>query len=636
MISTYIRQSQHAFRQWGLDPRVHRLLRGAAHVLAGFCLSAASLEQGMLPLVSGLVWACRGWRAVMVAAGGFVGYPLFWGNGSLQGILWTVLALLGALLLGDRKVSRELPLLIPAVGMLTVSGLGLGFQILAADTTAVPLYLIRVALGGASPWIFGRWLQQREPVLEWLCWGMFTLGLAQITPFPWLGLGFAAAGAAAALGTFPCAAVVGLALDMAGITPVPMAAVTTLSFFLRFLPRYPAWAVRVAPGCVGLFLMYVSGRWDMHVLPGLFLGGIAAGCFSGKQPIRLRRGETGVAQVRLEMAAETLTNTGQLLQEQSERFVDTDGLVLRAVNEACAGCSARSHCRDARRLQQMPGELLRKPLLVVEELPIRCKKGNRVLAELRRAQEQLRTIQADRQRQQEYRAAVVQQYLFLGDFLRKLSDRLAERIDPGQTQYRPAVFAYGNHSTEGNGDRCLEFAGVQNKYYILLCDGMGTGPGAIREGNTAGTLLYRMLSCGFPAEYALESLNSICALRERAGAVTVDLVEVQLDTGKITLRKWGAAPSYLIEPDKVEKLGTTTLPPGVSVSDPRKLVSSFTMKKGQSLLLVSDGLDEARVLELCRSQKEHSPAMLAQMLLKEASPEDDATVVTVQLLPEKK
>jgi len=632
MISSYVRQGQQTLRRWALDPGLHRLARGAAHALAGFCLSGASVSQGMLPLVMGLVWACRGWRAVLVAAGGMAGYGVFWGIASVQGIVWTGLALIGVLLLGQRRVARDLPLLIPAIGMLMVSAVGLGFQLLAGDTTSVPLYLIRVALGGAAPWLFTGWLRKQEPITEWICWGFFTLGLAQIAPVRWLGLGYVAAGLAAARSAFPCAAVVGLALDIARITPIPMTAVTSLCFFLRLLPRYPKWASRLAPGCVGLFLMYACGQWDLLILPGLFLGGIAAGLFPRVGQAVPRRGETGVAQVRLEMAAGVLNQTRQLLTDVPERFVDEDTLTLRAVNEACAGCSARGRCRDVRRMAQLPGSLLRKPLLTIEELPVRCKKGSRVLAELRRAQEQLRSIQADRQRQREYREAVVQQYGFLEHYLRSLSDSLSNRGACPERVYDPTVFVYGNRTGSSNGDRCMEFPGVQNRYYIILCDGMGTGPGAVQEGKVAGNLLRRMLSCGFPAEFALQSLNSLCALRDLAGAVTVDLAEICLDTGKATLYKWGAAPSYLVGTGSVEKLGTASSPPGLSVTDARQISCSFTLRKGQLLLLVSDGLEEEQVLERCRLQKQQSPAALAETLLKNASQEDDATVVTIQLI----
>ena len=176
MIGLYMRRGRHILHQWVLDPKFREKARMAAHFLAGFCLSAASIAQGWLPLVMGLVWACRGWEAVLAALGGMVGYGIFWQQLGGQGILLTGLSLAGALLLADRRVSRELPLLIPAVGMLMVSGVGLGFQILAGDTTPILLYLLRVALGGAAPWLFTKWMEKREPVLEWLCWGLFTLG----------------------------------------------------------------------------------------------------------------------------------------------------------------------------------------------------------------------------------------------------------------------------------------------------------------------------------------------------------------------------------------------------------------------------------------------------------------------------
>ena len=633
MISTYIRQRQHTLRRWAQDPAVHRMVRGAAHALAGFCLSAASLEQGMLPLVMGLVWACRGWRAVLVAAGGVLGYGVFWGDGCVQALLWTGLALVGVLIWENRRISRELPLLIPAISMLMVSAVGLGFQILADDTTTIPLYLIRVALAGVAPWVFDRGLQQNSSVIEWLSWGFFTLGFAQIVPVRWLGLGFVAAGFAAAGCPFPGAAVIGLAVDMAGITQVPMTAVVVLSFRVRFLPRFPRWAKRMVPGCMGVFLMYACNRWDLMVLPGLFLGAIAGELLTPGPKATLRQGPTGMAQVKLEVAAEVLAQTKRILEDTPERMVDTDALVQRAVAEACAGCSARSCCRDGGKLCKLTGELLQKPLLTIEELPIRCKKGGRVLNELRRAQEQLRTLLADQQRQREYRDAVMQQYGFLEDFLRRVSDSLSDRKGIPPAAYDPVVAVYGNRSDSRSGDRCMEFAGTGNQYYIVLCDGMGTGPGAVREGQQAGTMLRKLLSSGFPPEHALSSLNSLCALRDRAGAVTVDLAEIALDTGRVTLYKWGAAPSYLVGSDGTMKLGTVSPPPGLSVTEGKEVRCSLSLRKGQMLLLASDGLPETQILESCKAPT--SPAALAEKLLKEASSEDDATVVTIQLISAK-
>ena len=524
-------------------------------------------------------------------------------------------------------------MLIPAIGMLMVSAMGLGFQILAGDNTPVPLYLLRVALGGAVPWLFIEASGKGNPMLRWLCWGVFALGLAQILPFRWLGLGYVAAGAAAAAAPFPCAAIIGLALDLSNITGLPVTAVTVLACLLRFLPRTPKWLRCISAGMVGMVLMGLWNIWDPAVVPGLLLGGTVGACLPGKGTNLNRRGDTGGAQVQLELAAGMLSQARLLLEQMPQLPVDQDGLVSRAVMEACSGCSARKSCRDTRRMEQLKGEVLQRPLLEPEEIPVRCRKGSRVLAELRRSKEQLRLIQADRQRQQEYRQAVIQQYAFLSDYLRTLADRLTQRSKPGTAVYDPVVWVYGNRSPNINADRCLQFAGVGNLYYIVLCDGMGTGPVAVQEGKTAGHLLKGMLSSGFPAEAVLESLNSIWTLGERTGSVTVDLVQLELDTGKASLYKWGAAPSWLVSGSRTEKLGQPGTVPGLAVGKQTQGVCHLSMKKEQLLLLTSDGLDPERIGDCCR-QPELTPAGLARKILACAAQDgDDATVVTIQLLP---
>ena len=184
-----------------------------------------------------------------------------------------------------------------------------------------------------------------------------------------------------------------------------------------------------------------------------------------------------------------------------------------------------------------------------------------------------------------------------------------------------------------NGDRCLRFAGVCNRYYVILCDGMGTGMGAVQEGKTAAAMLRRLLTAGYPASHALQSINSLCALRERAGAVTVDLLELQLDTGKATLYKWGAAPSYLLSGTMVQKVGVAGPPPGLSVTDGTEFSERFSLRREQILLLVSDGIPQTEALRCCMEHTDAEPEELATQLLSCAldGGEDDATVIAVTL-----
>ena len=632
-IQTYMRRGQHTLRRLAVDPRVHMLVRGGGYFAAGFCFSAASLGHSILPLAPALVLASSGWPAVLAAAGGSIGYRLFWGSGQ-QTVIWMILSLCVAVLLGDRRISRENPLLLPAIAGLTVASCGVLFQRLGADDTSVALYLIRIALASGTTWLFMQVKKGRNPVLEWLAWGLGVLALVQIAPVRWFSLGFFAAGALTVVGAFPAVAIAGLSIDLAQVTPIPMTAVLVLTYLTRLLPKALNWVEKIAPGLMCLLVMWLCGKWDILPLPALMLGALAGSILPVPGKIAHRRGETGAAQVRLELAAGVLAQAQQLLLDAPEVPVDEDALVARAAERACNDCPNRKSCKDARRISMLPGLLLHKPLLQQEEIPIICRKSGRFLAELHRSQEQLRSIRADRERQKEYRAAVIQQYQFMGDFLQGLSDKLSRKTDVNAV-FRVQVAVFGNRPEEENGDRCLRFSGTEGRYYVLLCDGMGTGLGAIQEGRTAGVMLRRLLSAGYPAEYALRSLNSLCALRDRAGAVTIDLAEIQLDSGKVTLYKWGAVPSYLISAVGSEKIGTASPPPGLSVTDYRESTERVSLRRGQLLIMVSDGIGEKEAQRCCADGVGKTPAEVAVALLatSQASGEDDATVVTVSLEP---
>ncbi len=632
-IQSYMRRGRHTLRKWALDPQIHMLGRAAAHFLAGFGLSAASLGNACQPFAMGMVCACTGWPAVMTAIGGSLGYLVFWGSLGHQGLLWLIAGLAAAVLLGDRRITGDTPFLMPAVAGLIVSAGGVVFQSWMGDATPVPIYLIRVAVGAASTALFVRVVRGRNPILDWLACGVAILSLAQIVPIPYLGLGFLAAGALSVVGAFPAVALAGLALDLAQVTPVSMTAVLCGSFLVRFFPRYPKVLGSVAAGIAYILVMGLCDQWDPAPLPALLLGGIAGSFLPTPQKAVHRRGETGAAQVRLEMAAGVLAQTEQILLEAPVVPVDEDALVSRAAERACAGCPCRKSCKDTRRIAQLPGLVLHKPLLTAEELPIVCRKSGRFLAELHRSQEQLRSIRADRDRQQEYRAAVLQQFQFLSEFLQDLSDQLARRIDTVTALYEPEVRVYGNRPEADNGDRCTMFAGTMCRYYVLLCDGMGTGLGAVQEAKTASVMLRRLLTAGYPADYALQSLNSLCALRDRAGAVTVDLLELQLDTGKAMLYKWGAVPSYLVTGIGAEKIGTAGPPPGLSVTDYRQTSQRLSLRRGETLVMVSDGVGEEEALHCCLKMVGQPPGELADALLAcgQLGGEDDATVALICL-----
>ena len=146
-------------------------------------------------------------------------------------------------------------------------------------------------------------------------------------------------------------------------------------------------------------------------------------------------------------------------------------------------------------------------------------------------------------------------------------------------------------------------------------------------------LLRRLLTAGYPGSAAVRCLNSLCALRSRAGAVTVDLLELELQSGKARLYKWGAAPSYLTGRLGTERIGMPGPPPGLSVTEQQEQQYKLSLSRGERLVLVSDGVGEETALHCCSTMPDAPAEVLAQALLRQGllAGEDDATVVVVTL-----
>jgi len=266
---------------------------------------------------------------------------------------------------------------------------------------------------------------------------------------------------------------------------------------------------------------------------------------------------------------------------------------------------------------------------------ITCRKPGRLLLEVRRSQDQYRAIRADRDRQREYRSAVIQQYRFLSEYLQDLSDKLPQRRERPNQRYEVEVAVRSAGLEGANGDRCLWFAGTELNYFVVLCDGMGTGSGAAEEGRLAGNMLRKLLCGGFPPEYALRTLNSMCVLRGKGGAVTVDLAQIDLGTGRVSLYKWGAAASYLVTALGHEKIGTAGPPPGLSVTDLRETVDKLSLRRGETLVLLSDGVDGEAAMRRATELTGEDLGETATRVMRYGRGEhcDDATAAVVRLYP---
>lgn len=349
-------------------------------------------------------------------------------------------------------------------------------------------------------------------------------------------------------------------------------------------------------------------------------------------------------EVRTQRTADALRQVGRLLHfhEAADRPGDVAALYDRVCDKVCLRCSGYLSCweREAgttyRQLRSAAPKFLRRGSATAADFPTdflaNCRQPDGFVSAINEELDASLSQMQTRHRREEYR-------LVLSEHYRLLSQLVGSRTPPtakAQPRFRPelGVRALGRRGNRISGDQgaCFTQSGM---LYLLLCDGMGTGPDAAQEAKAAIALLGCFLKAGAHPEEALQLLNGAYILRGNGCFSTVDLLQLDLSSGTGELYKWGAAPSYLVSRKSVKKIGTATPPPGLgNESHPDRLWLS--LQKGEKLVLVSDGA-YGPATELClASMTDADPQKIASEVVAQhaADGEDDMSAVVLCLRPD--
>ena len=194
-----------------------------------------------------------------------------------------------------------------------------------------------------------------------------------------------------------------------------------------------------------------------------------------------------------------------------------------------------------------------------------------------------------------------------------------------------------------SGDTLQYFETAENKFFIVLCDGMGSGGEASDESGKTASLMADFLKAGIDKETAVNMINSTLALKTgRESFTTVDMAEIDLRTGETSFLKVGSAPSYVKHKDTTETIAAKTLPIGI-LEEARPALLSRALCGGDIVVLASDGISEAGYGAIRGEwikktmQGGYTMDTLADLILGEAAGKaypklsDDMTVVCIQL-----
>ena len=347
---------------------------------------------------------------------------------------------------------------------------------------------------------------------------------------------------------------------------------------------------------------------------------------------------------RLDEAAVSMEQLHQILEPQTAhaaRPPEAAQVFDKAAAQVCRCCVRYQLCWEQaaadtyRELCQVAKPMLENGILEREDFPAgfagRCRHLEGFLKAINQELDSMAYRRQFHARVQETRAIAADQYRYLSQVLEEAA-RPVEPMPPLRFEYEVGVRGRGRNGNTISGDLGACFRGPEDRLYVMLCDGMGTGESAAEESRAAVSVLTGLLRAGASAECALQLLNGAYTLRADGAFATVDLLQVSLATGECVLYKWGAAPSYLRQGQRVKKIGTATIPPGFGVGgDHAAGQTRLSLRGEEMLILLSDGAQSEETEQQIASYTGNSPAELAERIVQQRVSEDDTTAVVLRL-----
>ncbi|MFI3313148.1 MAG: PP2C family protein-serine/threonine phosphatase [Eubacteriales bacterium] len=640
---------------WLANPGFAHLVGSMHFLLLGFVLSGASLFGTALPLACALVaTTTTPIFALAGLLGSCVGYLYFWGvSGGLQWISLCVLIFATICTLGSTNLGKTawfLPLFTSCMAAMV----GLLFLLQIPFTVELVIsYVLNVSISGGMVYGFQMAKKRGKSGYSLLFLGCCGAGLGGLALVGDVNFGhfFGFCLVSAALGTsvaLPLGAVLGLAVDCAnqgGFHYTALFVAVGLCSQLDIMGRRPVGQLMclVVTTLYSIFmeppvtaLLPVAG---VAVLAGLL---VPPTWFQGWGQQRTILNAQGQLEDLGLVFAEISQNLTREIPKESK--VPLSSIFDCAAEEVCGNCPLWSQCWKQKGSDTFHLFCAAVPAMVQRGQALRedfppefaryCTDFSRLLCHINSGLEAIAGKKQYQNRLAETRTAVAEQYGFLASYCQRTGDELG--LDFQRKRGFKPEFAVKTAKKVGNetsGDRVSAFYCGDHYHCVILCDGMGSGENAAEEAQLATDTLKGLLQAGLPPEYGLEFLNYFYILRGTGCFSTVDLLWMDLHDGKATLYKWGTAPSYC-KGSTTYKLGSVTPPPGLGVGEKhRPQTVGLTMERGQTVILLSDGIEDGAVARLISGWRVCPPYELANAILEEAKStgEDDMTAVVVTL-----
>ena len=191
------------------------------------------------------------------------------------------------------------------------------------------------------------------------------------------------------------------------------------------------------------------------------------------------------------------------------------------------------------------------------------------------------------------------------------------------------------------GDYYRSFRDENGRHITVLSDGMGTGSRAAVDSAMAAEIFSKLVKSGLSFDCALPIANSALLVKSSDESLaTLDVVCIDLYTGRTDFMKAGAAATFIRHRDSVASLEQASLPIGIL----REIEFSKATAKpedGDIILMISDGIlgdcngwitQELKLWDIKRSPRE-----LAELIVNSAcerklgKQRDDMTAIAIYI-----
>ncbi len=144
---------------------------------------------------------------------------------------------------------------------------------------------------------------------------------------------------------------------------------------------------------------------------------------------------------------------------------------------------------------------------------------------------------------------------------------------------------------QNNGDCITVFENSDDRFYSLICDGMGSGRHAAAASKIASSFIEKLISSSSPEDITIEMLNNYLINEENECFSTIDLLEIDKLESTASFIKAGAAPAFIIRNGKLHKISSNTPPAGVLYNMTAEK-TTMKLEKNDIIVMLSDGIIE--------------------------------------------